>query len=190
MMALVATARSNMPLTVLLGLALVLVIAGVMFLMGSRSAGERCDLLEQQEMTANIQLMTAQATYDVSALQLELNELETEIAGLKLGGKFPESAPMSSLSSAITNNAGWSGVTLVSLSSPSKTGTEKIGGRVYSKTQVNMTVSGTLDGIQRFMASMEGGSFPTLVFEGVSLAELEGGGGWEGSLTLAVVTQA
>jgi Tfp pilus assembly protein PilO len=190
MMALVATARNNLSLTIMIGLALVLVIVGVTFFMGWRSAGELCNQLEQQEMTANIQLMTAQSNYDVSALQQELNELQTEIAMLKLEGKFPESAPMSSLSSAIANNAGWSGITLVSLSSPSKTGTEKIAGHTYSKTQVNMTVSGTLEGIQRFMASMEGGSFPTLVFESVNLAELEGGGGWEGDLTLAVVTQA
>ncbi len=189
MMQHVETARRNLSLTVLAALALAMIVAGVIFFMGMQSAGQALADLEQQEVTANIQLMNAQATYDLETLRQELNDLEDQIAELSVQSGFPESVSTSKLSNALANNAAWNGVTVVSLSSPSKTSTETIGSGSYDKYRVEMTVSGSLEGIQKFVTSMEGSSFPTLRFDSVTLAQSEGGAGWQGDLKLAVITE-
>ncbi|MEE8471057.1 MAG: hypothetical protein V3S51_06990 [Dehalococcoidia bacterium] len=190
MSALIALAKRDIQLTVLAVVALGLVLMNPFLYLGWQSVDGLQVELEKEEMMANIQLMNAQSEYDADALQSRLYDLQRDIEELSGIVRLPEEAPSADLYDVLAKTAGWNGVTLVSLSSVSRPGTETIGDNEYRKSQIDVRVAGALSNIRSFMTSMEEGAYASLEFEGVSLTLPEDSLDWEGALTLAILSRS
>jgi Tfp pilus assembly protein PilO len=186
---LMVMARRNLGMTVLVVAGLGLLILNPFFYMGWQSAGAQNVDLEKREMVATLQLTNARATYEVSTLRNELNALQGEMNVLAGIPSFPGEAPSADLYTAVAREAGRSGVTVTALESLEKTGSEEIGDGKYAKSEVNVSVAGSLSQVESFLANMENSEFPTLRFEDVNLTKIEGESTWEGDLKLVVLSQ-
>jgi hypothetical protein len=97
--------------------------------------------------------------------------------------------PSADLYTAIAREAGYSGVTVSSVDAAETPGTEEIGETMYSRSEVDLTLEGSLSQIRAFLSRMETGEFATLRFEDVNLTMVEETQTWEGQVTLVVLSQ-
>lgn len=187
---LILKARQNIPLSVMVVAALGLLALNPFFYLGWQSAGERQAEVEDREMIANLQLITAQSTYELSTLQAQRDDIQAGINGLTGSTAFPQEAPSTDLYTALSAVAGTSGrqVTLAAVQSSGESGSEEIGDSRYSKFVVDITLEGSLGNIQWFLDKMENSAFPTLRFDDVSLTKDEATSSWQGIVKLVILS--
>jgi hypothetical protein len=182
-------ARRNVALTALMVFALSLLILNPFFYMGWQSANDRQAELEKEEMMANLQLMSAQANYDLNALRGERDGLLAEIAALVKSTMIPEAFSSADVYETMAQEAKYR-VTLVSLSSVNEPSYETIGENTYEKYEINVSVAGSLTNIVAFLNAMETEEkYPSLRFEDVTVSKSESQD-WEGDLKLVILCQA
>ena len=182
-------ARRNVALTALMVVALSLLILNPFFYMGWQSANDRQAELEKEEMMANLQLMSAQANYDLNALRGERDELLAEIAVLSESTMIPEEFSSADVYETMAKEAKYR-VTLVSLSSVNEPSYETIGENTYEKYEINVIVAGSLTNIVAFLNAMETEeNYPSLRFQDLSVSKSEGQD-WEGDIKLVILCQA
>jgi len=182
--------QNNVAITALAVVAIILVALIYMFFTAGKTAADDLHKVEQERLLANTQLMQVRQQYNVDELQKQLDELNSGIATAKAVNKFPESINRDQLELDLANEASRRGVTLVSLSSITQSGTETIGGNTYNKSEINIKVEGLLNNTSLFLTSMEQGDFPTLKFKNVSLAKASEGEKWTTTFTLVVLSQS
>ena len=173
--------RRNIALTVLIAVVVLFLVVNGFLYFGWQSAKDRQADLERDEELANLQLINAQRDYDLGSLQDELRELENS-------PNFPSEVPSVELSVYLADAAAKYSVTLVGVMLESDAGSEVIGGMEYPRSEFDISVTGSLTGINSFLRYLEEGPFPGLEIENVCFTLTEEQG-WEGGFTMVILSQ-
>ena len=186
----VTLAKRNIALTLLVVAALGLLLLNPFFYFGWQSADGRVAELEREEMMANIQLMNAQAKYDLTGLREELQQVLSDIDDLSTSAVIPVEVSFANLDVALGSAASRHGVLVAGLTCDGKVGAEDIGENTYQRFEIDITVTGSLRSINSFLESMEDSAYQSLKFDNVNLTKSEFGDMWQGEVTLVILTQS
>lgn len=173
--------RRNIALTVLIAVVVLFLIVNGFLYLGWQSAKDRQADLEGEEEIANLQLINAQSEYDLVSLRDEYRDLEDS-------PNFPSEVPSVELGVYLADAAAKYSVALVGVMLESEAGSEVIGGKEYPKSEIDVSVTGSLTGINSFLRYIEEGPFPGLEIENVCFTLTEEQG-WEGSFTMVILSQ-
>lgn len=186
----VTIAQKNIVMTCLVIVAVILVVTVYMFYTAGQSAAQDLKDIQRDLTMAQVELNSAIRDYDVDKLRDQLDALNSAVSAAEALNRFPAIIDRDQLELKLANEASRRGVTLLSLSSVTKSGTETIGQNTYIKSEIGITVEAYLNNTSQFLTSMEQGDFPTLRFKNVSLAKGTTGDKWTTTITLVVLSQA
>lgn len=169
---------------ILVAVAVILVAVAGYFYPGRQSAKDNQSKLEKEVQVAEIRLIQAEQTADLTLQQQKLSDLQSQLSALI---SFPQQVSWTELANNLVRSADSNSLQLISLTPKVGAGTEKIGGGEYPKSEYSLALQGDLNDINLFLYDLGRAPFPALKVSNLDLTS--GKNGWSAQLTLVILTQ-
>ena len=178
MMQIVDLLKRNLRLVGLIAVVVILIVVNFILFSGWQSAHDKQVKLENDVTRLEQNLTNVKDQYNLDKLQAQYDELSGTY-------QFPSVFPTCSLSAYLATGAQKYGIQLASVTPKGAVGTESLGGRQYTRNQIDMNISGSTTNMDAYLRYLEGGQqFPTLRLESVAFTPTGG------TFSVIVLTQS
>jgi Tfp pilus assembly protein PilO len=159
---LTALIKRNARLVALIAVIVVLVIVMLVFYSGSQSSADQQAKVKKQLASAQVNLTSAQAKYNVTTLQAEQDSLPD------YRSVFPPTFPSNDLNNYISAGATNYGIAVVRQTPKGAVGTQTVGGTKYVEYDTSVQITGGYTAMASFLSYLENGPFLSLSIKDAS----------------------